>query len=124
MTAPAGRALFLSDLPGNIRQLRAALRSAVLLSGGSSIDVMHLGEFDRSPLDQGNDRADIEPTAAPPPAPPRAGKSDKPSADDVAAALSETGGNVVRAAALLHAHPRQVYRWIKRFSQSPDSFRS
>ncbi|MCG8421166.1 MAG: sigma 54-interacting transcriptional regulator [Proteobacteria bacterium] len=124
MTAPAGRALFLSDLPGNIRQLRAALRSAVLLSGGSSIDVMHLGEFDRSPLDQGNDRADIEPTAAPPPAPPRAGKSDKPSADDVAAALSETGGNVVRAAELLHAHPRQVYRWIKRFSLSLDSFRS
>ncbi|MCG8419263.1 MAG: helix-turn-helix domain-containing protein [Proteobacteria bacterium] len=53
-----------------------------------------------------------------------AGKSVKPSADDVAAALSATGGNMVRAAEILRIHPRQVYRWIKRFSLSLDSFRS
>ncbi len=38
-------------------------------------------------------------------------------------ALEEADGNIVRAARILGAHPRQVYRWIKRFSLALDRFR-
>lgn len=43
ITAAAARRLFPGRFPGNIRQLRAVLRSAVLLAGDRPIDVEHLG---------------------------------------------------------------------------------
>jgi transcriptional regulator with GAF, ATPase, and Fis domain len=41
----------------------------------------------------------------------------------VAQVLAETGGNVVRAAASLGAHPRQLYRWIERHALDLERYR-
>jgi sigma-54 dependent transcriptional regulator, acetoin dehydrogenase operon transcriptional activator AcoR len=49
----AGRRLFGGELPGNVRQLRTVLRSAILLAAGEAIDVAHLpatdGEAEEGP---------------------------------------------------------------------------
>src|SRR5207244_6545411 len=42
IAVPAARALFTGELPGNVRQLRAALGSAALLAGEGPITVEHL----------------------------------------------------------------------------------
>ncbi len=105
----AARSLFGGPLSGNIRELRAALRSASLLADGSPIEEHHLPER-RAPAEA--------------PADAHAGTSStKLDRDSVAAALRETSGNVVRAASLLGTHARQVYRLIERFDLDLDSFR-
>lgn len=111
ITPAAARTLFCGDFGGNIRELRAALRSASLLAGDQPIDSAHLPVVPNAP--------------GPPhkkPAAPRKGRS---SADREAieAALRETGGNVVRTAETLGTHARQVYRWIERFGIELDQYR-
>jgi transcriptional regulator with GAF, ATPase, and Fis domain len=101
ITGPAARALFLGDLPGNIRELRMQLRSAALLAAGRPIEPAHLAQLGSTAQAR---RGDL-------------------SAAAVAAALTETGGNVVRAAHALGTHPRQVYRLIERFNLDLASFR-
>jgi DNA-binding NtrC family response regulator len=105
ITVAAARALFLGALPGNVRQLRAALGSAALLAGEGAIGVDHL------------------PSEEPPSEPAPQSASEPPSAEAVEAALAATKGNVVRAAARLGAHPRQLYRWIERYALSLDKYR-
>lgn len=120
ITAAAGRMLFASSFPGNVRQLRAALRSGAVLAGHGPIDTVHLPD-----LEVGASSSDSIPSSA---VTGRAGTANdiarkRPSVEDVTRALATTGGNVVQAAELLGAHPRQVYRWIKRYSLSLDRFR-
>jgi DNA-binding NtrC family response regulator len=116
ITTTAARRLFTGALPGNVRQLRSALRSAALLAGTDAIDVAHLpaelagaGPADSAP-----------PAGAAARAPARRGSTLpppflRPSAKDVEEAIERSSGNVVHAAALLGTHPRQVYRWIERY---------
>jgi DNA-binding NtrC family response regulator len=115
ITAAAGRALFASPLPGNVRQLRTVLRSAAILAGGASpqIDVHHLGEGLAAPTAARADEPEPEPDE----------RKKAPTADEVTAALTRTGGNVVRAAAALGAHPRQLYRWIERLGIDVEQYR-
>ncbi len=129
ITAPAGRALFSSSFPGNVRQLRTTLRSGIVLAGDGPIDVEHLSELDsRSSAAPGESSGAAHaghalPTGTPGQVPGRAAQKKRPSAEDVSNALIATRGNVVRAAELLGSHPRQVYRWIKRYSLSLDDYR-
>jgi DNA-binding NtrC family response regulator len=110
ITAPAGRALFAASLPGNVRQLRTVLRSAAILAADTPIDLHHLGPLSSDP------DPDADPVPVPVPVPvPESSARLSPTAEDITAALEAAGGNVVRAAAALGAHPRQLYRWIERF---------
>ena len=89
----AARRLFSRPFPGNVRELRQVLRAAALLAQGEPFEVRHLGEAV---------------VAAPHPV----------VADDertrLVAALATARGNIVRTAALLETHPRQVYRMVAR----------
>jgi DNA-binding NtrC family response regulator len=108
ISAAAGRKLFSSPLPGNVRQLRTVLRSAAILAGDGPIEISHLGVLDA-------DAGDGEGGPGPGPG---AGVDDRssrsPAHGEIEAALEEHGGNVVRAAKQLGTHPRQLYRWIER----------
>jgi sigma-54 dependent transcriptional regulator, acetoin dehydrogenase operon transcriptional activator AcoR len=109
----AGRALFHRPFLGNVRELRKALRSAALLARNGRIELGHLPEMaavDPKSSTQlsrltghagelGNEKTRVE------------------------AALASTRGNVVRAAALLQTHPRQVYRFVARHGLDLADFR-
>ena len=110
ITPAAGRALFLSAFPGNIRQLRTVLRAAATLAGDGPVGVRHLPPLDAPPPVHGARPAATRDAGAPTP-------------QQVVDALQATGGNVVRAAECLGAHPRQVYRWIERHDIDLDRFR-
>ena len=141
ITVAAGRALFTGAFPGNVRQLRATLRSAATLSAGRPIDVEHLpATAGAQPGVQPASLSRPPPSAlaAPrlpsglPPAPlpdpreaePKPRRTEAPPAHEVEAALAASSGNVVRAAQLLGTHPRQVYRWIERHGIGLDRWRS
>jgi len=111
ITVPAARALFLGPLPGNVRQLRAALRSAALLAGNETIDEAHLPKLD--------DAAAPEPVPA---APASSGRA-TPDSEQLARALADSGGNVAQAARALGTHAKQVYRWIERHGLTLDDYR-
>ncbi len=106
ITALAARRLFTSAFPGNVRELRATLRSATLLAAGKAIDIAHLPAPRTRPTEPPDEKSDE--------------KTDHAS---VEAALEAHGGNVVRAAKALGTHPRQVYRWIERYAISLDRYR-
>ena len=121
ISAAAGRRLYCGRFPGNIRQLRTALRSALQLSEGR-IEIDHLPPPERPEAAQ----------SAAGPAAPEAGSgvtsgataaAAAPTAEVVDAALRTSRGNVVQAAARLGTHPRQLYRWIGRLGLDLSSYR-
>lgn len=117
ITSAAARVLFPAQLPGNVRQLRTVLRSAAILAGSEPIDVPHLGEgLGDGGVGEVPEDIDAAVGVAP-------GKRAAPTADEVVRALTATGGNVVRAAAALAMHPRQLYRWIERLGVDLERFR-
>jgi transcriptional regulator of acetoin/glycerol metabolism len=105
-TPAAGRLLFASDFPGNVRQLRAALRSATLLAGEAPIDLVHLDLPSITPRDT-----------------PKA-TSGSPDSAEIEAALIRSRGNVSQAARQLKTHARQLYRWIERLGLPLDKYRA
>lgn len=109
IASAAARQLFSSEFPGNIRELRATLRSAVLLAGESPITAAHLPALAAAPV-------------AREPVKPPDGK--KPTAADIEKALAAARGNVVHAAQSLGTTARQLYRWIDKYEIAVDSFRS
>jgi DNA-binding NtrC family response regulator len=116
ITSAAARVLFPAPLPGNVRQLRTILRSAAILAGNEPIDVAHLGEGLASSEVASASPEELDVGVA-------SGKRAAPTADEVTRALAATGGNVVRAAASLAMHPRQLYRWIDRLGVDLERFR-
>jgi DNA-binding NtrC family response regulator len=107
----AARCLFGASFPGNLRQLRACLRSAATLAGREPIDVEHLSALAAEPAT----------TAAV--ALVSDERREKPDANLIQAVLLEAGGNVVHAARALKTHPRQLYRWMERFDIDPTQYR-
>jgi transcriptional regulator with GAF, ATPase, and Fis domain len=119
ISAAAGRRLFCSSFPGNIRQLRATLRRAALLAGDAPIELAHLD------LDGDGPPAAATQDQGPASTPPISGTFEAvaPGREQIEAALISTRGNVVRAAKLLNTHPRQVYRWIERHGLDLETLR-
>ncbi len=117
ITAPAARVLFAGELPGNVRQLRQALRSAAVLAGEATIDLAHLPPLTMT-SDGEPDGVPVAPAAATSTAATAAAndgaRRGQPTADEMIAALADSGGNVVRAAESLGTSARQLYRWIER----------
>jgi DNA-binding NtrC family response regulator len=117
ITAPAGRKLFASNMPGNVRQLRTVLRAAAILAGDAAIEVAHLGRFD-APKEG---RTELQPLDVDEVEAKKASKAPEPAELD--AALTQVGGNVVQAARLLGTHPRQLSRWIEKHQMSLEKYR-
>ena len=116
LTRAAASRLVHHPLPGNVRQLRQALRSAAFLSptrGEVTIDVEVLRELDEA-------AASAEPGAAADP-PPRMSAPDK---EALEAALRAAQGRVAVAARALGTSSRQLYRWLERLEVDPDAFRA
>ncbi|MBI5543276.1 MAG: sigma 54-interacting transcriptional regulator [Deltaproteobacteria bacterium] len=111
----AARRLFCSGFPGNVRQLRAVLRSASVLAGEGPIELSHL-----PPPEAFKAVPDAEATVAADGAAPRP----KPGPPEIVAALERAGGNVVQAARDLSVHPRQLYRWMERAEIDPERYRA
>ncbi|MBL9016632.1 MAG: sigma 54-interacting transcriptional regulator [Myxococcales bacterium] len=119
ITSAAARLLFSAELPGNVRQLRTVLRAAAILAGAEPIDERHLGEGLNSDAGEA-----LEPIADAPPGGVTTGRRTAPTADEITRALTDTGGNVVRAASSLAMHPRQLYRWIERLGVDLERYRT
>ena len=138
ITPAAGRLLFASDFPGNVRQLRTVLRSAALLAGDAPIDLRHLdGPSLRAQIRDASgakDRASDEPpepSQEPPPSRARAASTSTstslatmPDSAEIEAALFSARGNVMQAARQLKTHARQLYRWIERLALPLDKYRA
>lgn len=123
ITPEAARLLFHHAFPGNVRQLRAAVRSAALLAKGDAtdrleLDLAHFPELMRTPPDKGEVNEAHEPAADG-----ERPRARPPTAEEVAAALDQTGGNVSQAARLLKTYPRQVYRWLEQMPEVLEKFR-
>ncbi|MBI4510145.1 MAG: sigma 54-interacting transcriptional regulator [Deltaproteobacteria bacterium] len=115
ITSAAARRLFCDPFDGNVRQLRATLRSAAFLAGGQAIDERHLPEL-APPLVDGETAPQVAEQG-------RQARKGPPSPEQLEAVLAATKGNVVRAAAALGTHPRQLYRWLEKANLSPDKYR-
>ncbi len=113
VTPAAGRKLFGGALTGNVRRLRAALRTAVILAGDRPIGDEHVISLEHAA--QGGDPDGREPAPSATPA--------ELDAVKLASVLRETKGNIVRAAEVLRTHPRQVYRFLDRFDIDLDALR-
>ncbi len=123
MSPEAATLVFNHPFPGNVRQLRAALRSAALLAQGDSgakgleLNATHFPELKRGSASQGP-QEDAGPGDAP------AARKRPPTADEVSKALEKTGGNVSQAAKLLNTYPRQLYRWLEQMPEVLEKFRT
>ncbi len=124
ISAPAARVLFNHPFPGNVRQLRASLRSAALLARADSeggklqLDVPHFPELARpvagapaSASPEGDTQLEVKPRAKP------------PTAEELMKVLDETGGNVSQAAKRLQTYPRQLYRWFEQMPEVLEKYR-
>ena len=126
----AGRALFGGPLPGNIRQLREALRTAAALAGDGPIELEHLPPL--GPSSGADTRYGDETRPSESPEPPELANRQKvtapggvpvPDAASIEQALEAAGGNMVQAARQLGTSPRQLYRWVERLQISLERFR-
>lgn len=108
----AARAFFARRFSGNVRELRQALRTAVLLAGGEPFETAHLGEASPSPAGDAANAAVVA-------------KSGDASAQraELVRVLTATTGNVVQTASALSTHPRQIYRLLAKHGLKIDDFR-
>ncbi|MBW2537211.1 MAG: sigma 54-interacting transcriptional regulator [Deltaproteobacteria bacterium] len=97
-------ALLLQSWPGNVRQLRKAVRESFVrahLEGAPQLESHHLAMSGASPVDPGSD----------------------PESQRIRQALQESGGNVAQAATLLGIGRSKLYRQLKALGISPNDFR-
>lgn len=97
--------------PGNVRELRAEVRRAATSAAAQGSDVLTADELSPTagaPIDRS------EPAPRLPDFPP----------DEIAAALTEAGGNVVGAARQLGISRNKVRRWLERHSVDAGAFKA
>lgn len=130
ITVEAARALFCGPLSGNVRQLKAALRTAALLAGEDAIQREHLPEDLRADRATSSTKpaSASRSTSAPASEPstesrPSAESTSRPTREQLESVLDACRGNVVRVAERLDTHPRQVYRWIEKHGIDLERYR-
>lgn len=129
----AVRVLFSYPWPLNIRELEQTLATAVVLSGGSPVELDHLPEYVRmgqvlptpgsasapaaSAPDSDNDDsfADKERPLTP---------ADQRIRDELIQHLREERGNVSAIARVMGKDRKQIQRWLKRFGLNAEAFRA
>ncbi len=119
ITRNAARALFASDLPGNVRELERTLASAAVLMGDGPIDVQHLSVLSAKAA---TEKASTVANAMPTPSnvenavvleDERARPyTRRPSKADIEEALVKAKRIQSEAARLLGVHERQLARWM------------
>ncbi|MDI3284841.1 sigma 54-interacting transcriptional regulator [Polyangium sp. 15x6] len=110
ITRAAARALFLGDLPGNVREIERTLGSACLLMGDGPIDLQHLSALRARAASEKEERAS-EPPGVEAADDGRRNKI-RPSREMIEAALFRARGSQGEAARLLGVHDRQLTRWM------------
>jgi DNA-binding NtrC family response regulator len=98
--------------PGNIRELRAEVRRAVAAALAKKANLL-----------RSEDLAAKAGLPIPRSEPPRAASSEFPN-DEIAAALTQSEGNVVLAAKNLGVHRNKVRRWLERYQVDAARFKS
>jgi DNA-binding NtrC family response regulator len=111
-TPEAARKLLAHDWPLNIRELRHALASAIVIAAGSPIDVEHVTPSLANAIALRSETAMAMATAT---------------SDDLEqqlkASLFEHQGNVAAVARSFGKAPIQIYRWLKQFGLDADAYR-
>ncbi|MDC3954473.1 sigma 54-interacting transcriptional regulator [Polyangium jinanense] len=110
ITRAAARALFLGDLPGNVREIERSLGSACLLMGDGPIDLQHLSALRARAASEKEEPAS-EPPGVEATDEVRRNKA-RPPRERIEAALFRAKGSQVEAARLLGVHERQFARWM------------
>lgn len=100
----AGRALLEDEWPLNVRGLRRAIESALVLAADRPIRTADLPQ-----RRQAKQSEEARPTPAKP-----LSESDQRLRDEIIEALRAEGGNVTRAAERMGKHRQQFQRWIRR----------
>lgn len=119
ITKRAARALFLSPLRGNVRELKQTLVRAFTLAGDAKIDVEHLALHDpagtSTPDAQTTRHSASGPAALDEPRSPASAPSTRrarPPKEEIERALEDGGGVQERAARILGIHEKQLRRWM------------
>lgn len=107
-TPDAGRRLLLHDWPLNIRELRHALASALVVANGAPIGVEHVAPSLANAIAL---RAESPASASP------------DFKARLTAALTTHQGNVAAVARAFGKAPAQIYRWLKQHGLDADDFR-
>ncbi len=125
--------------PYNVRELESALRVAVTLSAGDSLDLLHLPEPVRRSLDRHGAPADPAPelpapggpllpgqstfrTAQPPAAKPKT-RGDAPSEEKLRELLTRHHGNIAAVGRELGKERMQVHRYLTKYNLDIEDFR-
>lgn len=109
----AARSFFGRRFAGNVRELRQALRGALLLAAGEPFEASHLG------AESDPEGSSLVASAGGGPG----GEADDPRARLIHV-LTHARGNVVQAASALATHPRQIYRLLAKYGLQIDAFRT
>jgi transcriptional regulator of acetoin/glycerol metabolism len=120
-------ALLAYDWPFNVRELEAAIRHAIAMSGGATLDVSHLPEAVMAgPRDRTESKRrppKSEPPgdrAAPPDGTPR---DASPSVERLRSLLTKHRGNVAAVARELGKDRAQIHRWLRYAQIDPAQYR-
>ncbi len=123
----AVRALVQHSFPLNVRELGAALKSAIILAASGKagdrtvIARKHLSLFDRDPGAAPEPLTEAAPSV--PQAVRRAPVADETRRADLLRHLGETGGNISEVARRMNSTRAQVHRWSQKFQIDLESFR-
>jgi DNA-binding NtrC family response regulator len=104
LSPPAARSILRHTWPQNIRELEKALRVAAVLAGGAVIEPDHLPS---AVCGACRDERTIDDRLR----------------DELAALLTEAGGNMAEVARAMGKAPTQVQRWVKRLGLDMKQFR-
>jgi len=126
LSASAMERLLIHPWPRNIRELRTVVqRLTLLLPDGGEVSLRELDRVLSAPAPPSAPAADDTPPDAPTPSPhaPRPDRFDRPPRDEVESNLRRLGGNISKLAEYYGKNSTQIYRWLKRYGITPDSYR-
>lgn len=112
----AAKLLFHHPLPGNVRQLRQALRTAALLHPDAlevDLDAEAFESLEASSKTKTQEAVESK----------LALRGEPPPRETLEGALTKARGNVAAAAREFKTSARQLYRWLERHQLDPDAFR-
>lgn len=111
--------LLLHSWPENLRELRMAISSALVLSAAATLDTKALPDY----ISKARSTARRQVAAAMPAASPATATGSEPTRDQIVDALRRSAGVVSRAAKLLQIERRKFYRLLNEHSIDPHHLR-
>jgi transcriptional regulator with PAS, ATPase and Fis domain len=116
LTPNVARALLAHDYPYNVRELRQALATALVLADDGLLS------SDTLPASIAGAAARLS-SSPPPRSPACSPEDDETLAKTLVAQMHQHRGNVAAVARAMGKAPMQIHRWFKRFGLDPDTYR-